>query len=304
MFAHTTRSLFYTMALFVKNNHPYASDIPAAYRPAFYRDLEAWYVQPVPSCRRRVDSHTFLASSNIRDQPQSCLVANTRGLHTGIQLTDGDCPAISSGHKRPAIREDCGGIPTANGTAILPTPNRLVVSVVSPGSEEEGVEAKPSVSSGGSLREISSFAHGSASLGTAQAGRPTLSLNRCLEATPSQCTSSPYHYPSVTSPTSDALHPATTSTTRTVDGTSLWRVKARKVLNYLVTKHPKVVSAALTTLVAIGNIVSHAGVSACFGGPILVIVQSVGVMTVAIGKWLRTALDAAVKAPVQMQPSS
>ena len=51
-----------------------------------------------------------------------------------------------------------------------------------------------------------------------------------------------------------------------------------------------------------GNIASHDGVSACVGGPILVVVQSVGVMAVAIGKWLGTALDSTVKAPAQTQP--
>jgi len=85
-----------------------------------------------------------------------------------------------------------------------------------------------------------------------------------------------------------------------MDTPPLWRVKAQKVLEYLTTKHPKVVSALSAVLVAVGNIASHPGVSVCVGGPILAAVQSVGAIAVAVGRWLRNALDsAAAAAPAQ-----
>ena len=88
-----------------------------------------------------------------------------------------------------------------------------------------------------------------------------------------------------------------------MDTPPLWRVKARKVLEYLTTKHPKVVSTLSTVLVAVGNIASHPGVSACVGGPILAAMQSVGAIAVAVGKWLRNALDSTgAAAPAQAQP--
>jgi len=75
------------------------------------------------------------------------------------------------------------------------------------------------------------------------------------------------------------------------------------VLEYLTTKHPKVVSTLSTVLVAVGNIASHPGVSACVGGPILAAMQSVGAIAVAVGKWLRNALDSTgAAAPAQAQP--
>ena len=71
------------------------------------------------------------------------------------------------------------------------------------------------------------------------------------------------------------------------------------MLEYLTTKHPKVVSAFSTVLVAVGNIASHPGVSVCVGGPILAAVQSVGAIAVAVGEWLRNALNSAEAAPAQ-----
>jgi hypothetical protein len=106
----------------------------------------------------------------------------------------------------------------------------------------------------------------------------------------------------VTSLISGTLYPETA--TRVIDTPPLWRVKARKVLEYFTTKHPKVVSTLSTVLVVMGNIASHPGVSACVGGPILAAVQSVGAIAVAIGEWLRNELDSAgATTPAQARPS-
>ena len=68
-----------------------------------------------------------------------------------------------------------------------------------------------------------------------------------------------------------------------------------KVLDYFITKHPKVVSAVSTVLITVGSIALHPGVASCVGGPTLAqhAVQAVGAVAVAIGKWLRTALNSA-----------
>ena len=59
------------------------------------------------------------------------------------------------------------------------------------------------------------------------------------------------------------------------DAGPLWRVKARKVLDYLITKHPKVAST----------------VSVVLDGLMTAVVQSVGTVAVAVSEWLETALD-------------
>jgi hypothetical protein len=79
-----------------------------------------------------------------------------------------------------------------------------------------------------------------------------------------------------------------------------------KVLNYFFTKHPKLVSAVSTVLITVGSIALHPGVAACVGGPTLAqhAVQAVGAVAVAVGKWLRTALNSATtKAAEQAQLS-
>ena len=70
------------------------------------------------------------------------------------------------------------------------------------------------------------------------------------------------------------------------DAGPLWRVKARKVLDYLITKHPKVAST----------------VSVVLDGLMTAVVQSVGTVAVAVSEWLETALDsAAAKAAAHSQ---
>jgi len=163
-----------------------------------------------------------------------------------------------------------------------------MTSVVLPVNSDDGDKAKPSSFQDGTSQKLepTSFpvhALAASNFATAAAAgsssTPALSFNPHPEATASEAT-----------------------TTRSMDTPPLWRVKARKVLGYLTARHPKMVSSLSTVLVAVGNIASHPGVSACVGGPILAAVQSVGALAVTVGEWLRDALDSA-GAPAQAQPS-
>jgi hypothetical protein len=190
-----------------------------------------------------------------------------------------------------------------------------MTSVVQPESGEDGDKVEPSNTQDGTFQKLkpTSFpAHVPAGLNSATAAAaaagpsstPTSSFNPHLEATASEeaPNSSLHQSISVTSLITDTLYPETT--TRAMDTPPLWRVKARKVLEYFTTKHPKVLSTLSTVLVAMGNIASHPGVSACVGGPILAAVQSVGAIAVAIGEWLRNELDSAgATTSAQARPS-
>ena len=229
-------------------------------------------------------------------------------MDTDVQLADAGCLAISGFCQRPAI-EDHAEIPATDGTVAPLILSNPMTSVVPLESGEDGDKAEPSNADGifqklepTSFRAHASAAHNFATAAAAgPSSTPTLPSNPHLEAPASGDAPSLHHSISVTLLSSDALYPATT--TRTMDTPPLWRVKARKVLEYLTTKHSKVVSALSTVLVTVGNIASHPGVSVCVGGPILAAVQSVGAIAVAVGKWLRNALDSSgAAAPAQAQP--
>lgn len=156
-------------------------------------------------------------------------------------------------------------------------------------------------------RSISRACPGSPSTAIANAtSTPTPSPNTRLEATtptPNEGAPRPCHPISVTLLTSHDVHPATTAA---ATDASFWQVSMHKVLNHFITKNPKVVSAVSTVLITMGNIALHPGVAACVGSPTLVqhAVQAVGAVAVAVGKWLRTALNsAATKAAAQAQPN-
>lgn len=85
-----------------------------------------------------------------------------------------------------------------------------------------------------------------------------------------------------------------------------WQVNMRKVLDYFITKHLKVRSAISAVLITVGSIALHPGVAACVGGPTFAqhAVRAVGTVAVAVGKWLRIALNSAItKAAAQAQPN-
>ena len=288
------------------------SGIPTAHRyPSLDNDLAVRYVQPVFSSRQGVARHSFPTSSKICGRLQPSRVATTFELLTpkkedkGVQLADAGCLATSGFCQRPAI-EDHAEIPATDGTVAPLIPSNPVTLAVPLESGEDGDKTEPSNARDGISQKLEPTtlpAHAPVAPNFATAGAaappstPTLPFNPHLEAPASEDAPSPHQSISVTPLSRDALYPATT--TRTMD-TPLWRVKARKVLEYLTTKHPKVVAAFSTVLVAVGNIASHPGVSACVGGPILAIVQSVGAIAVAVGKRLRNALDsAAAPAPAQ-----
>ena len=210
-------------------------------------------------------------------------------------MADSGCLVISGLCQHPSIGDHIE----------VSTTDRTGIQLI-PKSGEDGDKAEPSNPQDGIFQKLepTSFpAHAPATpdFATADvAGRSstlTISFNPHLGATVSEGAPSLHQSISVTSLIINALYPATT--TRTMDAPPLWRVKARKALEYLTTKHPKVVSAFSIVLVAVGHIASHPGVSACVGGPILAAVQSVGAIAVAVGKWLRKGLDSAAAAPMQ-----
>jgi hypothetical protein len=102
----------------------------------------------------------------------------------------------------------------------------------------------------------------------------------------------PCHSISITSLTSDDVHPATTAV---MMDTSFWLVNMHKALDYFITKHLKVASAISTVLITMGSTMLHLGIVTCISGPKLVqhTVQAVGAVTVAAGKWLRATLNSA-----------
>jgi hypothetical protein len=87
-----------------------------------------------------------------------------------------------------------------------------------------------------------------------------------------------------------------TVTTTAADRPPLWLVSARRALDRLIVKCSKVLSALSTVLVTVGNILLLPGVSACLGGMIFgpYAVQAAGSVTVAVGNWLKDAVDSAV----------
>jgi hypothetical protein len=66
-------------------------------------------------------------------------------------------------------------------------------------------------------------------------------------------------------------------------------------LDYLISKHPKVMSTISAVLIWVGRIASVPGVSACIGGTILAhqAVQAAGAIAIAAGEWLQAAVDSA-----------
>jgi len=95
-------------------------------------------------------------------------------------------------------------------------------------------------------------------------------------------------------------------TTTAADRPPLWLVCARRALDRLIVKCSKVLSAVSTVLITAGNILLLPGVSACIGGVIFgpYAVQAAGSVAVAVGNWLKDAVDSAVaRAAVQAQPS-
>jgi len=75
-----------------------------------------------------------------------------------------------------------------------------------------------------------------------------------------------------------------------------WPVCARRALDRLIVKCSKVLSAFSTVLVTVGNVLLLPGVSACVGGAIFgpCAVQAAGSVAVAVGNWLKDAVDSAV----------
>jgi hypothetical protein len=88
------------------------------------------------------------------------------------------------------------------------------------------------------------------------------------------------------------------------DQQPLWLLYARKPINYVVMKHPKIVSALSTVLIAVGEILLLPGVSRCIGSIILApyAVKAAGAIAVAVGKWLKVAVDSS-EAAAQPQSS-
>jgi len=231
---------------------------------------------------------SFPASSKTCDQPQPCLVTATPELPVPKK----------DGHAK---------IPTTNGTITLPVPNDCTSSVISSEGGEEGDEAKLSGSQDWKMHPVPSPVHVPAppSISIANAtSTPTPSPNTRPEAatpTSNEGAPRPCHSISVTTLTSNNVYPAAAA-----PDASFWQVNMHKVLNYFITKHPKLVSAVSTVLITVGSIALHPGVAACVGGPTLAphAVQAVGAVAVAVGKWLRTALNsAATKAAAQTQLS-
>jgi len=64
---------------------------------------------------------------------------------------------------------------------------------------------------------------------------------------------------------------------------------------YLIDKHPKVLSTVSTVLTTVGGIILFPGVAACASGTILAhpAVTLAGGIAVAVGRWLRRALNSA-----------
>ena len=90
------------------------------------------------------------------------------------------------------------------------------------------------------------------------------------------------------------------------DHQPLWLLYAHKPINYVVMKHPKIVSAVSTVLITVGEIVLLPGVSAYIGSIIFAphAVKAAGAIAVAVGKWLKGAVgSSAAKAAVQPQPN-
>jgi len=272
------------------------------------------YIRPVFAIRQS-SHHSFPTSSKTCDQLQPSCAATTHEVldpkkeDTSVQLTDAGCLAISGFCRHPALG-DRTEIPTTDGTVTPLIPNNPMTLVVLPVNSDDGDKAEPSSLQDGISQKLepTSFpvhAPAAPNFTTAAAAgsssTSTLSSNHYLEATASEGEPSLHQPISVTLLISDALYQATT--TRMMDAPPLWRVKARKVLEYLIAKHPKVVSTLSAVLIAVGNIASHPGVSACVGGPILAAVQSAGVLAVTVGEWLRNALDSAAAAPEQAQLS-
>jgi hypothetical protein len=76
-------------------------------------------------------------------------------------------------------------------------------------------------------------------------------------------------------------------------------------LDYLIAKHPKVVSAVSNVLITVGGIVLLPGVSTWASGTIFAhpAVTVSGAIAVVVGKWLRSALNsAAAKRAAQARP--
>lgn len=66
-------------------------------------------------------------------------------------------------------------------------------------------------------------------------------------------------------------------------------------VDHLIAKHPKVLSTVSTVLTIVGGIILFPGVSACVRGTILAhpTVTIAGGIAVAVGRWLRRALNSA-----------
>ena len=76
-------------------------------------------------------------------------------------------------------------------------------------------------------------------------------------------------------------------------------------VDYLISKHPKVLSIVSTVLTTVGGVILFPGVSACARGTILAhpAVTIAGGIAVAVGRWLSRALDSAALAVGQAQTS-
>jgi hypothetical protein len=81
----------------------------------------------------------------------------------------------------------------------------------------------------------------------------------------------------------------------------------RNAVDYLIARHPKVLSTVSTALTIVGGIILFPGVTACASGTILAhpAVTLAGGIAVLVGRWLRRTLNsAATLAAAQAQISS
>ncbi len=232
------------------------------------------------------------ASTYIWSETQSHFVTGTfrrpgsrsdeANVHEGRLTISGDC--------RPPATDDVGAeITTTNRTIVLIIPNNTMSSAMSSESSES-IESEPA-SAGSSPRPHRLSLPASAP--TASTPPPS-----ALEGTPGESAHCPDH-PITDKFLTSKHHYAVTTTVEDAP------LGLHNALDYMIAKHPKVVSTISNVLIIVGGIVLLPGVSTLASGTILAhpAVTVTGAIFVAVGKWLRCALNsAAAKRAAQARP--
>ena len=198
----------------------------------------------------------------------------------GETNTHEGCLTISGGRGPPATDDVRAEIPT-NRTIVLLIPKVTMSSAMSSESSD-GVGSESASAENSPRPHRFSFSPASAPA-TASALTPS-----SLEALNGEGAHCPGH-PIMDILLTNKYHYAAATTSE--DGT----LGLYHPLDFLIAKHPKVMSAVSNVLIAVGGIVLLPGVSAWANGTIFAhpAVTVAGAIAVVVGKWLRSALKSA-----------